>query len=1083
MKRHLWLIQLLIILNFPFISTGQNSNFRFRNLTTVDGISDVFIRDILIDKEGFLWLATQDGLNQYNGYNFKNFKHNSSDTTSLPENFIFCLAEDSSGNIWAGTKERGLGKYIKKLDYFKTYSTKNNLQSNAIQKIFTDHHGGVWVGTANGLSKYNPVTDKFINYRIAPGSSFNEIVYCFDELNQQTLLAGTSFGGIFYFDSTLNKFENFNYYSGDSLVPLRIDTKAILAEDTVIWFGNYADGLFRYSIKTKQLKNYVTSNNVHSIGSNEIKAIYRDSRNNLWIGCINGGASLYNAEKDNFTRFYHYIGDDLSLLSNSISEIKEDKYHNVWFICDLAGLSYFNYNNLFFDYYYNIPNNPQSISSKSVNCFCEDNRGHLWIGTGKGINLYSDQKFTTYLCPEGNNLIGDMAFDGNKLIYIAGWGNGLKSFNIDTKKYTDLSTINNLDNKLSNNNLKGLGIDSSGNIWLAAHCPDGINIYDPKHRQYYNKLNPGPYDSLIFKVDYPVDNFQDSRHRIWMVTYTGLFMYDGSFHTFLYNPNDTNSLSANYNYCIYEDNNKNIWVGNTGGLDKIEEVNHTFRITRFNGKFDFQYNVKGILQDNKGQFWLSTNQGIIYLNPNTGKYRIFDELNGLQGKDFKERASYMDSSGTMYFGGSQGFNSFKPGDLYLDTTPPDVYVTDLLIFNKSQRPNANNSILKKAIIETDKLTLSYDQSVISFEYVAIGNLSNNNNTYAYKMEGFDKEWHHVGTERKATYTNLNPGTYVFKVKAANADDIWNQRGKSITIKINPPWYKTLLFRILAIVSIIGLILVIYKWRVSELQQQKRNLEDEVNKRTHELQQSNEELETIVSELQETQTQLIQSEKMASIGILTSGIAHEINNPLNFILAGKTLLEDFFNEKLPEYSKDITPLLEMLDEGVSRASGIVKSLNHFNRTSSVYDEKCDLPTIVENCLMILNTQIDSDIQISKTYTPQNYTLLGNDGELHQVILNILTNAIQAIQKQGTININTHIEGNRIIITISDSGQGISEENLKKITDPFFTTKAPGKGTGLGMSIAYKIIKKHNGSIEYISKLGQGTQVVLTFPVEL
>ena len=243
----------------------------------------------------------------------------------------------------------------------------------------------------------------------------------------------------------------------------------------------------------------------------------------------------------------------------------------------------------------------------------------------------------------------------------------------------------------------------------------------------------------------------------------------------------------------------------------------------------------------------------------------------------------------------------------------------------------------------------------------------------------------------------------------------------------------------------------------------------------------EELERTLNKLKGTQWQLVQSEKMASVGILTAGIAHEINNPLNFIMGGKQAIENYIEDNIENHSSELTPLLNIIDEGINRASNIVQSLNRFSRTNISSTEECDIHSIIDNCLLMLNNQTKNNIEISKIFTDNPYKLIGNEGRLHQVILNILTNAIQAINNKGNISIITNVENEKITVKISDTGSGISKENIKKITDPFFTTKDPGKGTGLGLSIAYNIIKEHKGSIKYESTEAEGTAVTVTLPI--
>lgn len=1123
------MVNRLIIFLLLFCATNlyaQNTNFRFKHFNVEDGLSNPNAICFLEDSKGFLWIGTKDGLNRFDGYEFKHYKYNFASNNTVSDNFIYCLEEDKKGNIWVGTSQSGLSKYSYLTDDFLRYEI-DSIPNINIEDIHRDKYGDLWVASILGLARFDYNENKFTIYDLEPDSVTPDNVYSLNE-NNGVLVIGTLSNGLYYYNRQANQFHRFQFLDNGKLSPIENKILFIESDSNYIWFGNAEEGLFRYDTDTKQLKNYKASITKGGLTNNEISHIYKDSRNNIWVGNVNGGIHLYNRSSDSFTTFSHDKYDEFSISSNSINDIYEDSYGNLWFCGYYGGLSYFNYNLLSFKSYKNIPGDSKSLSNDVVGDFCIDKFNNIWVGTNNGINLFNpiEGKFEFY-SPKPNQptVCNHLQADGKGNIYIAAWGEGLSVFNPSNKSFKNISKHQGQLNSLQSLQLKELYIDSKGHVWLAVHRAFGVHIYHPETKEFFHNDKQGDYAPRLFGVDFVTDIFEDSKKRIWLVSYTGLYMYNGEFHEFISEKSNRQTISSNYVYTVFEDNNGTIWVGSANGLDKFVEDSSGFLFERYSEEFELPDNIKAILQDDEGDLWLSSNKGLIEFTPKNGKIKRYTVHNGLQGDSFKEKAAYKTKNGEMLFGGYNGFNYFHPNKIKTNEKAPKVYITGFQIFNKEIKPKTEESVLQKSIIETKELTLSYEHSVISFEYVALNFMGIGQNKYAYYLEGFDNDWNYVGTERKATYTNLDPGAYTFKVMAANENEVWSSGSTQIKITILPPFWDTLWFKALIILIISGSLLLFYLWRVKDLKNQRKILFQKVEERTRELQQSNEELEVqkeeifkksqqiknkneeltaseeelsminnqlleqrdeleqTVQQLKETQLQLVQSEKMASVGILTAGIAHEINNPLNFIEGGKYALNDYIEENIPEHKESLKPFLGIIEQGINRTSNIIQSLNRFNRNTTSSKDVCILADIIENCLVMLQNLLKHRITVSKEYTKKSYQLLGNEGELHQVVLNLLTNAAQAIKGKGNISISTKIYNNNLLLTIEDDGCGMSQEDLKKVTDPFFTTKMPGEGTGLGMSIAYSIIKQHGGKLQYKSELGKGTMAMVSFPVNL
>ena len=471
-----------------------------------------------------------------------------------------------------------------------------------------------------------------------------------------------------------------------------------------------------------------------------------------------------------------------------------------------------------------------------------------------------------------------------------------------------------------------------------------------------------------------------------------------------------------------------------------------------------------------------------------------------------------------FFGGTNGLNIFHPNNITDNHFIPPVVFSGFEILNKDVAIGENYP-LKKSITTADGIYLDYNDYMFTFRYAALNFTNSQKNQYQYILEGFDKEWNKVGVRRFATYTNIPGGNYVFKVRASNNSGIWNEQGTSVRVLIAAPfWQKTwfqIPFTFLLLFSGYGL----YKYRVRSINAKKKELERIVEMRTDKilrqkikLEQANQELSTTLNKLKETQTQLIQSEKMATLGQLTAGVAHEINNPVNFIYSGINGLdknlkvymeishqyqqiqssEEFDTVKrqindlkskigYEEVIEDIQRMMSSIKEGAERTANIVKGLQIFSRSDDTIMNKTDVHEGLESTLLILNNRTSKNITLYKKYDGTIPKIECYPGQLHQVFMNILSNAIEAIgDNQGTIAIETINKEEQIVITIEDTGEGIPSEVQARIFEPFFTTKEVGKGTGLGLSISYGIIKKHNGTLTFTSKLGQGTKFTISLP---
>jgi signal transduction histidine kinase/ligand-binding sensor domain-containing protein/CheY-like chemotaxis protein len=859
-----------LLLTISSLLSAQNQQLHFEHLGTANGLSELNINAILQDSRGFIWVATNDGLNRYDGYKFKIFRNDVKDTTSLGSNYIQDIKEDKDGNIWIATVGGGLNKFDRKTNRFFHYAhnekDSRSISSNFVSKIAIEKSGKIWAATQqNGLNLFDPKTGSslhYINSSNDPKSiSDNQLTTIYND-SQNNLWVGTSNSGLSLFDRKSNSFVNYKHLENDKGSISGNKITAIFEDSRhQLWIGTQETGLNLYNKSTGTFSHFTNDpHNSNSLVHNSVQSIAEDDDHNLWIGTENGGLSIYNSYYGQFINSFHDEVDNTSLSGNSADIILKDRAGNMWVGVFGGGINLYKKNKSEFMHYKH-SSLPTSLSNDFVLSFFEDNNYNIWIGTdGGGLNMFNvkSQKFTAYKHQDSNknSIAGDNILeikeDDQKNLWLGTWGNGVSVMDPKTKTFRSFRHDPGNPASLGGDNVYAIAQTPDKKIWLGTFG-DGLDQYQPAtHSFVHFRYNPA--DSKSLSGDRINTMLSDSKGNLWIGTDdAGLNLYKPATNSFIhFKHNDhSNSLSNNTVLDLYEDHNGNIWICTLAGLNLFDPVSGHFTVFKTKDGLPNDY-TQAVLEDNNGHFWVTTNNGIAMFDPKTRKFKNFTTEDGLQADEFKQHAALKSRTGALYIGGVNGFNSFFPDQIVQAPYNPPLALTNLEIFNKTVLVAKNSddpSPLKQDISEARSITLSHDQSVISFEYAALDYLSPGKKKYAYILEGFDKGWNYVADKNTAVYTNIPPGTYVFKVKSQNMEGIWSPDVLSLNVTVVPPFWLTWWFRSLVFIFVVSCVYGAYRYRVKSILKQKIVLEREVKERTEEVTRQSQELQAINEELQ------------------------------------------------------------------------------------------------------------------------------------------------------------------------------------------------------------------------------------------
>jgi signal transduction histidine kinase/ligand-binding sensor domain-containing protein/ActR/RegA family two-component response regulator len=1114
-------------------------------LKTPTGLSQNTIQSIYKDSFGIMWFGTQDGLNKFDGYQVIVHKHIPNDPLSLPANSIFTICEDAQTNIWVGTRKDGISKYDRKKQTFRTLQHNpknlNSISNNIITVLQNDHYGNLWIGTENGLNLLDVKTGKIKRfYHVAADKSSlsdSEILSLFVD-HVGTVWIGTA-NGLNRYNTSDQSFDRYapkgpeEKYKSNS-----INTIAADAEQN-IWVGTNRS-LEQLDKKNNKFKSYkIEADQFSAGGVNPIYTLENTGGNRFWIG-TNTTLQLFDVSKKQLIP----VNDDLDVESNmpndGIYALLEDPEGTLWVGTTSVGVLKYDRNRAFFPSYKNsIVGKP---SAKHIVRGIAEDKGNLYLCTDAGLSYFNQasKSYKTYQHdPKNkNSLLSNYTTtvlkskrDGK--IWVGTYNSGLDLLDPATGKFKHFLAGEGK-YKLNSGAIDVLMEDRAGKLWIGTSY-GGINIYDPNTRVISKIVqepkNPkGLHDNIITALH------EDQNGNIWIGGYSeGLSIYNPGEKSFRHLNTKNSKLNSDVISVFHEDGRGNMWIGTMeGGLNCYNMK--TGAITHFTEQNGFINNtINYITADAKGLLWITTNRGITSLNPKTKEAINYGYGNGIINLEFNIGSGCYLSNGKIAVGSINGFNIIAPTTIKRNKNKPAVILTGLYLFNKPVISGGPDSILKENILTTKAIKLKYAQSVLTIKFAALNYTLPEHNRYAYQLEGFDTEWQYVGNEQEATYTNLDPGTYVFRVKAANNDGVWNVRETRLDIVVVPPIYMTWLFKVLACLLLICAAIETYYYRISYVKMQNTRLETQVRKRTKKIElqrvnlmKLNETLQVQTEEVQaqseELQSQSEEISKQANeLTIKTKALevlnvqlikqkneeqnarlmaeaaqkaadkssmakstflatmSHEIRTPLNGVLGMAGLLSKTnLDAEQEEYTAAIVTSGESL-------MSVINDVLDYSKIESgkleLEQHEFDLRKCIRDVFSIFSSKVaEMEIKLVSSIDERIPAFVISDSyRLKQILINLVGNGIK-FTKQGSVTVKAFynkIDDKKIKISfeVIDTGIGIESTQLDKLFKPFnqidsSITRKFG-GTGLGLVICERLIKLMGGNIEVQSKLAEGS----------
>lgn len=1086
----------ILFFGFLFATCAFSQSIYFNRLTTENGLSNNNVFDILQDKYGFLWFATDDGLNRFDGYDFKIFRNDPANENSISDNSVWTLTEDKKGNIWLGTKNGCLNRFDPLTEKFTKWKIKTDeVKENAITCIYEDSKGKIWIGTyRQGLYRLDINSGVLDHWYNKPGdktSLSNDYISSIKEDSQGNFWISTYFGlNKFNPESHPHKFEHFirssddnNSLGGNIIWKLTQSP----SDKNIIWVGTN-NGLSMLQMDSETFSRIKIPNPENFQFGTSVAAVIEeisDGQKILWIESY-GGLIRYDLNGNNYMRFTADKNNPQSLSSNEVHRILRDNSGVLWIATD-KGLNYLSdkstkFNNPFSDKFR--IDNSSELDKKNIKAIIITYDNVIYFGTEEGL-YYSIQKngkiaISKFKKTEKLN-VWSLTSDLSGNLWIGTYGSGLFKINLKNGSLQNIPMFSEWTNTQSIKFNKAVLCDNQNKIWIG-YWGFGLARLDPITGKYKGWLND-PEDSLSLSYEDVWAIHQDKKGRIWIGTDGGglnLFVEEDGGKFLRWTAEDSGSINSNSIYSICESNySQNIkdtevvlWLGTNNGLNKFTVKNSSqeknvltkpdVEIIHYGIEHGLSDNsIKSLIEDEKGNLWIGTSSGISFFDTQQNKFTNFSKADGVIGNDINLSSSARNKDGVIFMGSTEGLNYFYPSDIHRSEFKPTILITDFQIFNESVLIG-EDSPLKQSILLTKEIILSYTQNVFSFQFAALDYTSPRSIQYSYMMEGFDNDWTHSGSRRYATYTNLSPGEYIFKIKSTNSDKVWMDNISEVKVIVTPPWWQTPWA-----IGLYALIFVLGVWGIIKFQEYRARLQHELKMQEFEAHH------------------LREIEKMKSR--FFANLSHEFRTPLTLI---KGPLEQLISGRIKD---NLIDYYKMLLRNTEKLQSLIDQLLELSQleaeTIPLNIESLDLVSLLRSFTYnFMPLAEEKFITLEFNTSVESFTAMIDRDKLEKIINNLLSNAFKFTPSGGRISVNLKQENsltnNFALVEVSDTGSGIPEEYQSKIFDRFYQVDGSSKrnesGSGIGLALVKELVSLHNWDISVNSKVGEGTTFTVKIP---